>query len=120
MNQLNCITPQILSVTHQDPLLEMILYVPPELDYFKGHFKVAPILAGVVQLDWAVKYAKQYLGLADLAVQNVEVLKFQVVIIPDMTITLKIEKKTETKFVFSYHSVRGQHASGRVVLGHEL
>ena len=82
--------------------------------HFNGHFKDGPILAGVVQLDWAVAaICKQYN--IQLAVKNVEVLKFQVVITPGLTMVLAIEQKALNKYVFSYRSAKGQHASGRIV-----
>ncbi|WP_462159886.1 ApeI family dehydratase [Pseudoalteromonas sp. GB56] len=87
----------------------------PDLDYFRGHFPGAPILAGVVQLDWAVKYARQYLSIQG-DVKDIEVLKFQVVMTPELELTLTLTKKKDDKFSFSYHSHKGQHASGRVVI----
>ncbi len=34
-----------------------LLFVPPELPCFRGHFPNRPILPGVLQLDWAVELA---------------------------------------------------------------
>jgi 3-hydroxymyristoyl/3-hydroxydecanoyl-(acyl carrier protein) dehydratase len=108
--------PEVRSVKLTDDGVELNLWVDEKLDYFNGHFPDAPILAGVVQLDWAVKLAATHLVLASSLVQNVEVLKFQVVIKPNSSITLCLTKKSDHKFTFSYHSDLGQHASGRVVL----
>ena len=90
----------------------------PELDYFKGHFPDVPILAGVVQLDWAVKFTQQYLGYENQLVENVEVLKFQVVLTPNLQVDLHLEKRSDNKTTFKYISAKGVHASGRIVFEH--
>ncbi|MGO2330663.1 MAG: ApeI family dehydratase [Pseudoalteromonas nigrifaciens] len=106
--------PQLLKCEQTEQGYQLSLFVPKDLDYFNGHFKDGPILAGVVQLDWAVAaICKQYD--IQLAVKNVEVLKFQVVITPGLTMVLAIEQKALNKYVFSYRSAKGQHASGRIV-----
>ena len=94
----------------------LALKVPTNLEYFKGHFPQAPILPGVVQLHWAVEYSQKLLKQPELVVKDIEVLKFQVVIVPEQELTLTIRKKSEHKFQFVYQSSRGQHASGRVVV----
>ena len=92
----------------------LTLFIPPSLDYFKGHFSQGPILAGVVQLDWAVNAVRKYFNVKR-EVKDIEVLKFQVVITPGLTIKLTVEEKPGGKYGFSYQSDKGQHASGRIV-----
>ncbi len=41
----------------------LALTVPDDLLYFDGHFRVAPVLPGVVQVDWAIHYGRLHLGL---------------------------------------------------------
>ncbi len=106
--------PDIVGVDEQAHEVLLTLSLAPQLDYFKGHFPDAPILAGVVQLDWAIHYGRKYFGYQN-AVENVEVLKFQVVMTPGLEVTLALEKKSEHKFTFRYYSHKGQHASGRIV-----
>ena len=115
MSELVITEPQVRAVKHTEGGVELTLYLHAELDYFRGHFPGAPILAGVVQLDWAVKYAQQHLGMHG-EVKDIEVLKFQVVMTPELELTLALVKKKDDKFGFSYHSEKGQHASGRIVL----
>lgn len=44
--------------------LELDLALPPGLFWFQGHFPDFPLLPGVVQVHWALGYARQHLGLA--------------------------------------------------------
>lgn len=106
--------PDLLSCEKAEQKYKLSLLVPHDLDYFKGHFTDGSILAGVVQLDWAVAAICKYYNV-EQPVKNVEVLKFQVVITPSITIELLLEQKAENKYTFSYNSNKGQHASGRVV-----
>ncbi len=114
-NDLVKIWPEVLAENADNDRVELQLHIPSDLDYFQGHFPNAPILAGVVQLHWAAEYCKQKFSLTELEVKNVEVLKFQVVIIPGQKLNLALTRKTANKVLFSYTSEKGQHASGRIV-----
>lgn len=114
-NDLVKIWPEVLAENMDESQVALQLLIPKDLDYFNGHFPNAPILAGVVQLHWAVEYAKKYFSLTELDIQNIEVLKFQVVIIPEQKINLTLTRKPSNKVLFSYASGKGQHASGRIV-----
>lgn len=119
-NDLVKIWPEVLAKNIAENQIALQLLIPKDLDYFNGHFPSAPILAGVVQLHWAVEYAKQYFLLTELDVQNIEVLKFQVVIIPGQKLNLTLTRKTSNKVLFSYASDKGQHASGRIVFEEDV
>ncbi|HEA17996.1 MAG: ApeI family dehydratase [Pseudoalteromonas prydzensis] len=114
MQSLNNTQPDVTVLSHSADKVSLALYISEDIDYFRGHFPDAPILAGVVQLDWAVKFAQQYLAFPAI-VQDVEVLKFQVVTTVNMTVNLTLERNKNGKCIFSYHSDKGQHASGRLV-----
>lgn len=95
----------------------LLLRIDPEISYFKGHFDNYPILAGVVQIDWALYYAKELLG-ADTVFAGMEVIKFQQPILPntEVLLTLRWEKEKQ-KLYFSYSSgENSNHASGRIKL----
>jgi len=93
------------------------LHVPPDLLYFDGHFPKAPILPGVVQLDWALAFGRKYFDLP-ARFRAVQALKFQRVITPGATLTLELENDTQKNaLAFRLHSAGGQHASGRILFG---
>jgi acyl-coenzyme A synthetase/AMP-(fatty) acid ligase/3-hydroxymyristoyl/3-hydroxydecanoyl-(acyl carrier protein) dehydratase len=93
------------------------LTAPVNLLYFDGHFDVAPILPGVVQLDWAIHYGRRYFALAG-QFQGISQLKFQQVIGAEMPVQLELEHDVaKGSLRFRYTSAAGQHSSGRLLLG---
>ena len=116
MNTTSGITPNIIKITKFEDGVEIELNIPSNLEYFNGHFNNQPVLPGVVQLDWAVKYAKQYLQFPVSIFKSMEVLKFQEIIIPNSNVLLTLNKLSQEKFKFSYTSENAQHSSARVVL----
>ena len=108
--------PEIINSERTDDSCRLMLRLSPEIIYFDGHFPGTPILAGVVQLNWAVEYALEYLSLQGSDVGSVEVLKFQQVLAPNTDVVLSLTRKAEDKFVFDYSSEVGNHSSGRIKL----
>jgi acyl-CoA synthetase (AMP-forming)/AMP-acid ligase II len=93
------------------------LIAPRDLLYFDGHFRGAPILAGVVQIDWVIALGRRCFDLP-LSFRAIHALKFQRVIPPEVPITLELVHEQE-KFCLSFkiHSQLGVHASGRITFG---
>ncbi|ELX10000.1 AMP-dependent ligase [Janthinobacterium sp. HH01] len=102
----------------REPLRVLLeVEAPAGLLYFDGHFDVAPILPGVVQVDWAIHYGRQYFSLPPRFL-GVNALKFQQVIQPETPVQLELLHDTAKGCLqFRYLSEAGQHASGRVMLG---
>ena len=96
--------------------VHLVLTIPENLFYFQGHFPQAAVLPGVAQLDWVMSYLNKYYGVDKRKLSSVDALKFQIIVRPNYTIDLKLNKIKDNKFGFSYSSVHGQHASGRVVI----
>jgi len=68
---------------------ELMLVVPPDLTYFDGHFAGAPVVAGVVQIKWAIDLASRYLGVMG-PFAGFEALKFQQVMQPEQRVVLAL------------------------------
>jgi len=72
-----------------DGSVELDLEIDPALLWFKGHFPFHPILPGVVQIDWAVTFARELLGLDLPAARDFQI-KFRATILPGDRITLTL------------------------------
>ncbi|MFZ6730708.1 AMP-binding protein [Undibacterium sp. Ji42W] len=108
---------RLLEQTSEKVLFELI--VPATLFYFDGHFSVAPVLPGVVQLDWVIKYAREYFALPPIF-KSVHALKFQHVIHPEVPVMLElIHDVVKDSLQFRYFSEAGQHAGGRIIFANE-
>jgi 3-hydroxymyristoyl/3-hydroxydecanoyl-(acyl carrier protein) dehydratase len=65
------------------------LVMDPDLTAFQGHFPGNPILPGVVQVDWAIRFGA--LAFGDLGrFRGVDQLKFQDLIQPGEVLELKL------------------------------
>lgn len=107
--------PEVVEVKREEGKVSLLLHVPADLLYFDGHFAVAAILPGVVQLKWAQHFGREYLGFGD-EFSHLEAVKFQHVIRPGQEVHLELELKAgKDKLAFRYYSAAGQHASGRIV-----
>jgi len=93
--------PSVIHVKHSDNQVVVELMINENLRCFQGHFDGSPVVAGVVQLDWAVLFAKQYLSFQG---ENIKIsaLKFQKLMLPKMKVNLKLIQQSETKFTFEY------------------
>jgi 3-hydroxymyristoyl/3-hydroxydecanoyl-(acyl carrier protein) dehydratase len=86
------------------------------VEYFEGHFAGAPIVAGVVQVKWAVELAGRYLGTTG-RFAGFEALKFQQVMQPDQAVALTLRwAAADGKLHFSYSSGELRFGSGRILL----
>lgn len=93
------------------------LHIPIELDYFPGHFPNMPVLPGVVQIDWAVRYAREFLALSG-CFTGLEHIKFQSLVLPDARLELLlIWDKQKNQLEFSYTTSERKYSSGRIAFG---
>ncbi len=100
-----------------DGKLNLHLRVLKELLFFDGHFDIIPILPGVVQIYWADYFARQAFSLEG-GFLRLEAIKFQQIIHPGQDLTLELNYQSEKQRIdFIYRSNKGQHASGRIILG---
>jgi 3-hydroxymyristoyl/3-hydroxydecanoyl-(acyl carrier protein) dehydratase len=75
----------------------LTLLIKDNLCYFSGHFPSFPILPGVVQIEWAVKYLGEFLHI-HTPVLSIERLKFTNPIQPNMHVKLHLTKNTDQSF----------------------
>ncbi len=89
--------------------------LPTDLFYFEGHFDIAPILPGVVQVDWAIKNASQYFDMLP-QFRAIHALKFERIIRAETQLFLELMYDIEKgSLSFRYYSPDGQHSSGRII-----
>ena len=89
--------------------------VPADLLFFNGHFKGHPVLPGVVQIDWAIAFAEELLGVQN-TFSEMRQLKFQNLILPDAAIKLSLSFDEEKNIlVFRYFINDNTLSSGRIV-----
>ncbi|WP_210642510.1 AMP-binding protein [Pseudomonas sp. Tri1] len=109
--------PEVLDQVETNGEWSLQLVVPPDLAYFSGHFPTAPVLPGVVQVDWAMSLGRQLLDLPPRFV-GMEVLKFQQLVRPGDEIQLHLRFDRERgKLYFAYRNDTAACSSGRIVLG---
>ena len=106
--------PDILDETSIENGVILTLSIPKDLAYFEGHFDKIPIVAGVVQIHWAVYYAQQYLGL-NAVFKDMEAIKFKELLLAEQAFKLELNfSKTSQKLLFSYYSENTEYSSGRI------
>jgi len=109
--------PEVLEQTETEGEWSLQLSVPPDLAYFSGHFPKAPVLPGVVQVEWALNLGRQLLNLSG-AFAGMEVLKFQQLVRPGDEIQLHLRFDPERgKLYFTYRNDTATCSSGRILLG---
>jgi acyl-coenzyme A synthetase/AMP-(fatty) acid ligase/3-hydroxymyristoyl/3-hydroxydecanoyl-(acyl carrier protein) dehydratase len=111
--------PEVLEQVESAGEWSLQLSVPPDLAYFSGHFPKAPVLPGVVQVEWALNLGRQLLNLTG-PFAGMEVLKFQQLVRPGDEIQLHLRFDLERgKLYFAYRNDTATCSSGRILLGAE-
>lgn len=105
--------PEILFKTLSQNRVELGLRIPKDLYYFAGHFPDFPVVPGVVQLHWAVGFAKDIFKIS-ANVSQARQIKFSNLIRPLDELSLALEHYPEKyAMMYSYKTDQKTYASGR-------
>ena len=108
--------PDIVAVARLEEQVELKLFVPETLHYFRGHFPGFAILPGVVQLDWAIQYGREHFALGAVFANTIRI-KFRKPIRPNRHLTLTIKfVRSRNCIYFDYTDAEGACSSGQVGL----
>jgi 3-hydroxymyristoyl/3-hydroxydecanoyl-(acyl carrier protein) dehydratase len=109
--------PELREVRRLDDGVELRLHVPSDLAYFEGHFPAHPVVAGVVLLDWAIRFAGEYV-VPGLAVGRSFQVKFRKVLRPETTLSLFLHRPGGgARLTFEYRNETDVFSSGSIALG---
>ena len=110
------LAPVLLSERRAPLRLERELRVPAELAFLDGHFPGQPVVAGVVQLHWALSAAGELLGSAPV-VRALEGLRFRDALLPEQRFALVVELDAARELVrFELRAGERLFSSGRARL----
>jgi 3-hydroxymyristoyl/3-hydroxydecanoyl-(acyl carrier protein) dehydratase len=106
--------PAIHDLRRAGDSVALALDVTPDLPVFDGHFSQTPILAAVVQLDWAIRIARENFPLPARAL-TVHTLKFLRIVQPPVRLALELRRDNggpSVSFTFSHRGAAC--SSGRI------
>ncbi len=103
--------PPIVASNAETDCLKLTLGIREDLGCFRGHFPQMPVLAGVVQVHWAVELAMEHFGLHEQPLE-VHRLKFKNVALPPLDIELTLTRSNTTDIRFVYTSPGHQYSEG--------
>lgn len=103
---------QVATPAHSAEALHQVLHVPADLPWFQGHFPTEPILAGIVQVRWAVDAARILTGRTE-GPASVQQLKFKSPIRPESIVDLTVNR-LDGGVAFALRSLDGECSSGRL------
>lgn len=106
--------PEILSTTREGETVQLRLNVPAELMQFQGHFDGFPMLAGVVQVDWALRLGQQHFSLP-VHFKRLSALKFMRVTAPGDQVNLILSHNGQGELAFRYERDGATVSSGRAL-----
>ena len=91
--------------------IKLGIYISADLAWFTGHFPDQAVLPGVVQTHWACELAQYFFSVSGF--EKIVNLKFINMVLPEKSLTLVLNLKSEKKSVtFSFKSETEIFSSG--------
>lgn len=106
--------PHVRLLEHAAGVARLQIEVAASLPYFDGHFEGSPILPGVTQVDWAIRFARELFPLP-ATFARLDNIKFHDWIGADARVELLLQHGADGVVAFRIDSAVGAHASGRLV-----
>ncbi|KAA3652202.1 MAG: hypothetical protein DWQ11_12380 [Proteobacteria bacterium] len=107
--------PDAQLIEHGDTAVRLRILAEAGLVHFQGHFPGTPILPGVAQVDWAIRFAQQYFSPAG-SCERIEALKFNDRVLPGETLELRLDWSADKATLRFAYTADGQaKSSGKVV-----
>ena len=111
--------PPVLSLVEDSSQHILRLDISSDLGWFRGHFPGTPVLAGVVQLHWAVSVSLDLFEFSEVPVE-IKRLKFKNIVTPPRILELALNKTNESEVKFEFTSLDQIHSQGHLVFEKEL
>ena len=83
--------------------------------YFRGHFENCPVLPGVIQLHFVIKFINLFFH-KNIKVYDIIKLKFTNLILPDTLIHFELNKLSDNEFCFCYENDDVKYSGGKIVI----
>ncbi|MBR3148328.1 MAG: acyl-CoA synthetase [Alphaproteobacteria bacterium] len=102
-------------LTTTDSFLTAELMFLGDSAYFKGHFEDCPVLPGVIQLHFVIKFIQTFFH-KKIEVYDVIKLKFTSLILPDTLVHFQLNKLSDNEFSFCYEKGDVKYSAGKIVI----
>lgn len=102
--------PLLVDRTQSAATVRWLLYTPPALSWFRGHFPGRPILPGVVQIHWAARLAERE-GVSAAGFTGLSGVKFLAPVLPGDLLALSLEPGTG-RVGFTFETPAGVRSRG--------
>ena len=109
--------PELIDESREGAAVRLRFRIAPELAYFADHFPGWPILPGIVQVHWAMEFARRYFDCPRVC-QRLENLKFHRIVRPSMELTLTLQfNESKSRLDFVYANSTAKYSSGAAFFG---